>query len=531
YENPVAHTDFKLQACKSAFRICIVTPVVYGKYNKMPSSSSSKTGYKYKPGSFLDSLAYATASKEVQDAIKAKHGVPYTTSSGSSTRSVSSKSSSLKTNRSESTASRHSKMVRTSSSSGGSSGSRSNSSSSKSSGKRSGKSHHRSSQGRERRETRQPTEPQMDERYLLPAGGLLPVRESGHGFVYEYDPAEFGEEEDDSGCDYDEQHEDPSPYQSHQGEYRKPPPTAAAKTKTDTGSKQTHASSTTPSRYSNLPSLPPAPLPPLPADYLDTPPPSITAAEAHHEHTVSHLWTKIKMRFTGKPEHADIPAARPSSDVVTAPPRSIAATFKDHVARPLTATEAIDCHSHSHSKPRPQSFSVVGARPLRNSDKAERSRITYDPAKDPMYAHIPRTKATHFPGEITISNGHVPRVTVYAVEKGRHISPRDAARTTRDQGDRWADVSAWRGAVRAGSPGEAVDDERTMERKSQYNKGNKNKAGRLSVITAWPEVQGADRYDEGEDGIDRATLGPEDSLSAVEEKKDRESWMRRREVV
>ncbi|KAH6973184.1 hypothetical protein BKA56DRAFT_676960 [Ilyonectria sp. MPI-CAGE-AT-0026] len=150
-----------------------------------------------------------------------------------------------------------------------------------------------------------------------------------------------------------------------------------------------------------------------------------------------------------------------------------------------------------------------------------RSECSFDPATDPLFAHIPRKPGQHFPGEIVVhsaANGFRPRLEVFPsaepptpqlkpisiVKENPPLSLKSAGRTPHERSK--VNVSAWRRA--------ALSEERLSHR---------------TVSTEWPglnrvvetdesddeEEEEEDEEDEDEDGIEVATVGPEDSASCA----------------
>lgn len=157
-----------------------------------------------------------------------------------------------------------------------------------------------------------------------------------------------------------------------------------------------------------------------------------------------------------------------------------------------------------------------------------RSQCSFDPATDPLFAHIPRKPGQHFPGEIVVhsaANGFRPRIEVFPsaeqptpqlkpisiVKENPPLSLKSAGRTPHERSK--ANVSAWRGAIHS-----------------------EERLSRRTVSTEWPGLNRVAETDESDDeedeedkdNIELATLGPEDSASCAG-RKNRER--RLREVV
>lgn len=187
-------------------------------------------------------------------------------------------------------------------------------------------------------------------------------------------------------------------------------------------------------------------------------------------------------------------------------------------------------------------FILTSYRPLtpRTTNKQSRSCLSYSPARDPLYSCIPRDRTAHFPGELVIrdffevkrgSGDAEPRVSVYAVEKPMYgvIKARAGKADAREV------VEGWVEKVEEGLPEEPRPGYNPREHMFvKHPEFDRSGVPRLSVVTAWPEVQRkreedvSSDEDEGQDekGIRRMTLRPEDSLSAVQDRK----W-RRGELV
>ncbi|KAH8686577.1 hypothetical protein BGZ61DRAFT_534096 [Ilyonectria robusta] len=160
-----------------------------------------------------------------------------------------------------------------------------------------------------------------------------------------------------------------------------------------------------------------------------------------------------------------------------------------------------------------------------------RSECSFDPATDPLFAHIPRMPGQHFPGEIVVhsaANGFRPRIEVFPsaepptpqlkpisiVKQNPPLSLQSAGRTPHECSK--ANVSAWRG--------EALGEERLSRRTVSTEWPGLNRVAETDESDDEEEEEG-EEDEEDEDGIEVATVGPEDSASCAG-RKNRERRLR-----